>query len=135
MSKEIRKRSPDFQMGFRHIRRQPSTHKKGRFGYLLSCHFSYYTPSFIFASINSSSSVPRIVVTFVLSTSAIFISNCTSILVVPYSIRDMVIVDTPSFSANYSWLQICLFLSMRILCPISRRILSNAFSIIITFPI
>ena len=60
----IRKRSPDFQMGFRHIRRQPSTHKKGRFGYLLSCHFSYYTPSFIFASINSSSSVPRIVVTF-----------------------------------------------------------------------
>lgn len=54
----IRKRSPDFQMGFRHIRRQPSTHKKGRPGcspflpFLISFIF-YFLLIFYFQNLDS----------------------------------------------------------------------------------
>ena len=45
----IRERSPDFQMGFCHIKRQPPTPtKKAGPDILLSCHFSYLLSSFYF---------------------------------------------------------------------------------------
>ena len=58
----IRKRSPDFQMGFCHIRRQPPTPtKKAGPDILLSCHFSYLLSSvyfFIFRISTASASLP-----------------------------------------------------------------------------